>query len=214
MQSGTEKSDVSGGRLNAGLGCVAAGFIIISCVIGAVSTSIFAVSFTSPGFSNMTGEALSSVVRTLAFWVGFLLSGLAPFVGTLLLLHGVFVLPHVPNVPRKDWYRASAAGAVVYWFVFWALWTTLIGVFRSFEDVMRQVEDDVIATSGVIAVTASAGALMVFASTLPLAYLQWLVLRRYSIGATRWAIAFLAVNALMTGTFIGFFLWGTRWGWN
>jgi hypothetical protein len=214
MEPGTQDGDTARRRLGSGLGCLATGFIFISCLLGALGNFIFSVVFYGPSFSYVPDAARSSALWRLAYEIGFLLSGLVPFVCLLVWLHSTLVVPHVSEVAKKSWHRASIIGAIVYWLVFWALWERVLGSFGGFTELMRQAEKDLLASLIAIASAALVGGLMAVMSTLPLAGLQWLTLRRDAVGATRYFVTLISANAIVTGVLIGLYLWGTRWGWN
>jgi hypothetical protein len=214
MRSDANDTDLPRGLIGARIGCFAAGFILASCLVGVFVDFIFVVVFYGPSNSFLPPEARTSSLLQLLYGAGFVLAGLVPFVALLVSLHSILVMHMVPDVVQKRWYRANIAGAIVYWFVFWLLWATVLGLFGGFGELLRQAEKDVIATLGAIASAAIVGGLMAVMSTLPLATLQWLTLRRHAVGATRYVVTLISTNAVITGFLIGLYLWGTRWGWN
>jgi MFS family permease len=214
MQSESKGTDLPPGRIGARLGCFAGGFILVSCLVGAFLDLVFGGLSYALGSNHLPPEVSTSSLLRLIYGIGFVLAGLVPFVALLVSLHTILLMRQVPEVARKGWYWVNIIGAIVYWLLFWFLWGGVLGSFGDFGELMRQAEKDVIATLGAIASAASVGGLMALVSTLPLAGLQWLTLRRNVAGASRYVVALLSANAIITGILFGLYLWGTRWGWN
>lgn len=215
MAEVTEQASSTDRDLDIHLGCVISAVIPASCFLALCAQGLITLTFFGRSNSYLPEELLNSPIYRFLSSAPYLMIGTLPFALLITLLHARILFPILPRAARMRWLSLTALGAIASWLIFWTLWAEIFGgAYDFFEQLFRRSEKSLISTLWAMFLVGMASTTLMAVSYLPIASITWLALRRYVPGS-HWKV-FLVVGlcSTLTGFFISFYLWGTRWGWN
>lgn len=186
--------------------------VLLGCGLGTCAIGVLPFTLVhSDSVSASAPDFLSYLSRV--FVVPVVVSAV-PFALLVTLAHGLIITPRLPRPVARRWGLATFTGALGYWIMGGMLFffpmqhalTSLDRLILPTEDTPDQVI--------IVALLGGVGAVVGAVSGAVLGGVQWLVLRHYVAGAGRWVAYLIIGNAVLVGTLLAFWLWGTRWGWN
>jgi hypothetical protein len=202
-------------RIGAGVGCLGVIGILMACGLGFFAQILVAVPYLAELRANLSTEVRQFLQTPVGLLVGTTIPGLLPFVLVTTLLQGTTVLAYLPKGTVWKGLLATVVGSVVYWIVIWSAFIFPVGEAMRLFDIdshLRATEGTWTQLSWVLAAFLL-GVAMGAASGAALGAMQFLVLRRYTLGAGKWLLGLVVGNAVAVGSLFAFWLWGTRWGW-
>ena len=184
MAERTEQAAPTDRDLDIHLGCAISAFIPVSCF------------FLSSASYLMIGALLSALMITL--------------------LYARLLFPILPPTDRMRWLSLTAVGAIASWLIYWNLRTVFVlgNFFESFEQLFRRSDKSLISTLQALFLVGMASTTLIAVSSLPIAGITWLVLRKFVPGSHRKVFLVAGLCSTLTGFILSFYLWGTRLGWN
>jgi hypothetical protein len=215
MVEPTEHSSPTDSKLDIRLGCAVAAFLPLSCILGTIVQSLFAISIFGPSYSYLSQEVRNSAFYSFLYSAAYTMSGAIPFSLLVTGFHAHLLVGGVPGSAHRRWIVLTALGAVASWLIFWTLWEVILGgSFEYFEALFRRSEDSLPSTLGAILLVSAAGAALTAASAFPLAVIIGLAIRRHVPNSLNRILLVVVLSSIFTGLILSFYMWGTRWGWN